>query len=79
MECKSLNVGNVETVLKSVIESVARLLELVPTKSADYALEVLEILIIDFGKLYIGAGLEVVYDEVQEECEFGLLVVVQHY
>ena len=26
MECKSLNVGNVETVLKSVIESVARLL-----------------------------------------------------
>lgn len=73
MECKSLNVGNVETVLKSVIESVARLLELVPTKSADYALEVLEILIIDFGKLYIGAGLEVVYDECKKNASLDYL------
>lgn len=73
MECKSLNIGSVETVLKSVIESVARLLELVPTKSAEYALEVLEILIIDFGKLYIGSGLEVVYDECKKNANLDYL------
>ncbi|EMG47449.1 SEC10 Exocyst complex component SEC10 [Candida maltosa Xu316] len=62
-EYKLLDVAQVETVLKSVIESVARILELVPNKAPEYAFEILEILIIDFGKLYIGGGLEVVYDE----------------
>ena len=62
-EFKLLDVAHVETVLKSVIESVARLELVSNSKAPECALEILEILIIDFGKLYIGGGLEVVYDE----------------
>lgn len=62
-EFKSLDVAHVETVLKCVIESVARLELVSNSKAPECALEILEILIIDFGKLYIGSGLEVVYDE----------------
>ncbi|CAI5759390.1 unnamed protein product [Candida verbasci] len=61
-EYTTINTLKVETVLKSVIESITRVLELSP-KSAEYSLEILEILIIDFGKLYIGGGLEIIYDE----------------
>ncbi|KAG7661712.1 SEC10 [[Candida] subhashii] len=66
-EYTKMNSGKVEIVLKSSVESIARLLELAPSKSAQYSLEILEILIIDFGKLYIGAGLEVIYDQSHQQ------------
>ncbi|RLV91925.1 Exocyst complex component SEC10 [Spathaspora sp. JA1] len=66
-EYTKLNVGKMEIVLKSAIESIARLLELTPEKAPQYSLEILEILVIDFGKLYIGSGLEVIYDEMHQE------------
>lgn len=66
-EFTKLNILTVETILKSTIESIARLLELAPNKSPEYSLEILEILLFDFGKLYIGGGLEVAYDQLKQE------------
>lgn len=66
-EYGELNISMVETTLKSAIESIARLLELAPNKSPEYALEILEIILFDFGKLYIGGGLEVAYDSLKQE------------
>ncbi|CAN3372356.1 hypothetical protein DIURU_004185 [Diutina rugosa] len=57
-----LEISTVETVLKSSIESIARMMELAPTKSSEYAMELLEIVIFDFSTLYIFGGLEVSYD-----------------
>lgn len=62
-----LSVGQVETIFKSVVESVSRVLELAPNRAPEYALEILEIVIFDFGKLYISAGLEVAYDLMRQE------------
>lgn len=62
-----LEIQVVETVLKLCIESVARLLELWPTKAPEFSLDVLEILLYDFGKFYLGAGLEVAYDVLRQE------------
>lgn len=64
---KNISITKVETVLKSAIESVARILELTPTKAPELALEILEIILFDFGKLYIGGGLEVAYDHLKQE------------
>jgi len=69
-ECErysNLNINEVETVIKSAIESVARVLELAPNKTPEYTLEIIEILLFDFGKLYISAGLEVAYDTLKQE------------
>lgn len=63
----TLNISEVETVIKSAIESVARVLELAPNKTPEYTLEIIEILLFDFGKLYISAGLEVAYDTLKQE------------
>lgn len=66
-ENATLNLSKVEVVIKSVIESVARVLELSPLKAPEYSLEILEILLFDFGKLYINGGLEVSYDTLKQE------------
>lgn len=66
-EFAKLNLSKVEIITKSCIESIARVLELAPNKSPEYSLEILEILLFDFGKLYIGGGLEVAYDQVKQE------------
>lgn len=66
-EYATLNISKVETIIKSAIESIARVLELAPSKAPEYSLEILEILLFDFGKLYIGGGLEVAYDSVKQE------------
>ena len=63
----TLNINEVETVIKSAVESVARVLELAPNKTPEYTLEIIEILLFDFGKLYISAGLEVAYDTLKQE------------
>lgn len=65
-ENSKLNLSVVEIILKSSIESIARMLELCPNKSPEHALELLEILLFDFGKLYIGGALEVCYDQSQQ-------------
>lgn len=62
-----LNIGIVEVVVKSAIESIARVLELTPNKAPDFLLEILEILLFDFGKLYIGASLEVAFEGAKQE------------
>jgi hypothetical protein len=66
-----LNLSIVETVLKSSVESIARMLELCPNKSPEYSLEILEIVLFDFGKLYVGGALEVCYDQVKHENTFS--------
>lgn len=66
-EFAKLNISKVEIITKSCIESIARVLELTPNKSPEYSLEILEILLFDFGKLYIGGGLEVTYDSVRQQ------------
>lgn len=67
IEDSQLDVAKVEIVIKSSIESIARILELAQQKTPEYSLEILEILLFDFGKLYIGAGLEVAFDTLKHE------------
>lgn len=62
----AFSITNVQKVIKLAIESVARVLELAPAHTADYALEILEILILDFGGLYVFAALEVAYEEARD-------------
>lgn len=57
----TLKIANVQVVLKIAIEAIARILELNPSKAPEYALEIMEILVFDFGGLYIGSALEVAY------------------
>lgn len=56
-----------QIVLTLAIETIARVLELSPQKAAEFSLEILEILILDFGGLYIACGLEVAYDKALQE------------
>lgn len=66
-EFGTININKVETILKSAIESIARILELEPSRSPEYSLEILEILIFDFGNLYISTGLEAAYENLRQE------------
>lgn len=63
----TLNVTKVQVILKLSIESISRILELAPNKTPEYSLEILEIILMDFGGLYITGGLEVAYDKAQLE------------
>lgn len=65
-----LNTGIVETVVKLTIELISRVLELAPAKTPEFVLEILEILLFDFGKLYIGSCLEVAFDSVRLQHAF---------
>lgn len=78
IEYSTLNITKVETILKSAIESIARLLELAPNKAPENSLEVLEIILFDFGKLYIGGGLEVSYDLLKQESQSSKVNSVQN-
>lgn len=69
-EYSELNITIVETVVKLCIESIARVLELTPNKTPDFALEILEILLFDFGKLYIGSCLEVSFEAIRQQQSF---------
>lgn len=64
-EYDGITLANVHVVLKLAIEAVARILELEPARASEHALEILEILLLDFGQLYIVGGLEVAYDQAQ--------------
>lgn len=66
----TVNIGIVETVVKLAIESIARVLELTPNKTPEFSLEILEILIFDFGKLYLESCLEVSYDSIKQQHSF---------
>jgi restriction endonuclease Mrr len=70
-EYGKLNLSTVETILKSSVESIARMLELCPNKSPEFSLEILEIVLFDFGKLYVGGALEVCYDQVKYDNTFS--------
>lgn len=63
----TLNTITVQIVLKLAIEAVARVLELEPNRSPEHSLDILEILLLDFGNLYIAGGIEVAYDKAQTE------------
>lgn len=69
-----INIGKVQTVLRLAIEAIARILELAPSRTPEYSLEILEILIMDFGALYVSAGLEVAYDRSLTELTSATLV-----
>ncbi|GEQ70090.1 hypothetical protein JCM33374_g3766 [Metschnikowia sp. JCM 33374] len=62
-----IKITDARVVLKMAIESVARILELAPAKTPELSLEILEMLILDFGGLYVGGGLEVAYDRAKQE------------
>ncbi|KAM9914901.1 hypothetical protein OXX69_000173 [Metschnikowia pulcherrima] len=62
-----IKITDARIVLKMAIESVARILELAPAKSPELSLEILEMLVLDFGGLYVGGGLEVAYDRARQE------------
>lgn len=58
-----IDMSKAQTVLRLAIEAVSRILELAPNRTPEYSLEILEILVMDFGTLYVSAGLEVAYDK----------------
>lgn len=68
-----IKITDARIVLKMAIESVARILELAPAKSPELSLEILEMLILDFGGLYVGGGLEVAYDRARQELTTAVL------
>lgn len=61
------SIPQTQIVLSLAMETTARVLELSPQKASEFALEILEILILDFGGLYIACGLEVAYDKALQE------------
>lgn len=63
----ALSAAQTHTVLKLAIETTTRVLELLPQKAAKFSLEILEILVFDFGGLYVACGLEVAYDKAVQE------------
>lgn len=61
------SISQTRVVLSLAIETIARVLELSPHKAADFSLEILELLVLDFGGLYVACGLEVAYDTAVQE------------
>lgn len=55
----------IERVLTGCFEALSRILELEPNRSPEYALEILELLLFDFGKLYVESTMEVSYDSLK--------------
>lgn len=55
----------VEKVLTGCFEAISRILELEPNRSPEYALEIMELLLFDFGKLYVESTMEVSYDSLK--------------
>lgn len=72
-EFGEVNITKVQMIIKLAIEAVARVLELAPVKTPEYSLEILEILLLDFGGLYIGGGLEVAFDRAKFELSVATL------
>lgn len=65
-EFGTLNIGKVQIVLRLVIEAISRVIELAPSKTPEHSLELLEILLLDFGGLYVAGALEVAYDRAEQ-------------
>lgn len=64
---ENMKISEVRVVMKAAIETVARVLGLTPSKAPEFSLEILEILILDFGGLYVSGRLEVAYDKARQE------------
>lgn len=64
---KRLDLKIVESLLKSTVESLSRVLELAPEKTSEYSLEILEILLLGIGKSYVDLGLEVSYNDLNHQ------------
>ncbi|KAH3680438.1 hypothetical protein WICPIJ_008287 [Wickerhamomyces pijperi] len=56
-----MNITEVESLLKSTVESLSRIIELNPSHSAQNGLDILEILLLGLGKSYVDLGLEISY------------------
>ncbi|KAI0464458.1 hypothetical protein LJB42_002073 [Komagataella kurtzmanii] len=61
-----VSLEKVNHILQMTVESLARVVELNPDKSSQFALEVLEILIIGLGEHYVNIGLEISYQNLKE-------------
>lgn len=70
-----LDITRVQVVVKLAIEGVARILELAHLRTPECSLDILEILVLDFGSLYVTAGLEVAYDAALAADHYGYLEV----
>jgi hypothetical protein len=64
---KRLDLSHVDSLLKSTVESLSRMIELAPNKTAEFSLETLEILLIGVGKSYVDLGLEVSFTELSHQ------------
>ncbi|CCF59610.1 hypothetical protein KAFR_0H02010 [Kazachstania africana CBS 2517] len=58
---QDFNINNVDEMLKCVIESIARVMEIIPKNAFDYSLELLEVMIMGIINNYIEVALEVAY------------------
>lgn len=57
---------NVDSMLKCVVEAVARVMELIPNKANEYTLELLEVMFIGIVGSYIDSGLEIAYSKLSK-------------
>ncbi|CCH62385.1 hypothetical protein TBLA_0H00970 [Henningerozyma blattae CBS 6284] len=55
------NLKSADSMLKCVVESIARLMELTPNKTADFSFEVLELIFVGIINSYIEVSLEIAY------------------
>lgn len=61
----SFNLENVDLMLKCVVESIARVMELVPNKSSEYSLELIDVLFSGVVGNYVEMALEVAFYHVK--------------
>lgn len=59
------NLDTVDSMLKCVVESIARVMELVPNKSSEYSLELLDIMFLGIVGNYVEMSLEVAFFKVK--------------
>lgn len=78
-----LKFDKIKSTLLSTLESLSRIMELAPSKAAEYLYEIIQVVIVGIGKSYIDVGLEVAYtagivqqDIKQASLDFGYLKVV---
>ncbi|SCU81814.1 LADA_0C01222g1_1 [Lachancea dasiensis] len=63
----SFSVQGIDGMLKCAIESIARIMELVPSKANEFTYEIVETVLIGTIGSYVEAGLEVAYSEMLEQ------------
>lgn len=58
------NIKNANSMLKCIVESIARVMELLPNRASEYCFEILELIFIGIINSYIESSLEVAYHKI---------------